>query len=237
MNVCKETVKWFVEQNQDVCPCNAAPQTRCGCYPKWALTVSRSADGAVWRNVGCHVLKSSCLNHGNLQNLIMDGDAVPLPADFCEVVDSLETWGACHWTGWMTRALHLMHEHLKDDDNMHGGIAPNKMKLFHDCILLRAERETMFCFLLNSANFTRVLDSWNTHFWARCRETHSFHELATDSIHCVDEMLRSIRREQRAQTPSAPTNANMETLGRAAVVPESPISVSVSTHAGESTQE
>jgi len=182
--------------------------------------------------MGYYVIKSSCLNHGNPQNLIMDGDAIPLPADFGEVGDSLETWGAWHWVGWLEHTLQLMHEYLKED-NMHGGVAPNRMRLFHDVILLYVEREAMFYFPSNSANYNRVLENWNTYFWIRCRETYGFHELSTDSIHCADGMIRSIRREDRA-VPGTP-NVNMAST--ATLVPESPTSISFSTYAGESTQE
>ena len=217
-----------MDEKKDVHPYNAVPQTRCGYYPKWVMTMSLNADGIVWRKLGHYVIKSSCLNHGNLQNLTMDGDAVPLPAEFCEVVDSLETWGAFHWVGWLEFSLHVMHECLKED-NMCGGNPPNEMRLFHDIILLHVQREPLFCFPSNSADYNRVLENWNTCFWVRCRETYSFHTLAMDSINCVEEMIRSIR-SNRTPTPAASVAANDATL-----IPESP--VSMLTYGGESTHE
>jgi len=51
-----------------------------------------------------------------MQKLIMDGDGVPLPADFAEVVDSLETWGVTKHSCWLQKSLMVMHEYLKEDN-------------------------------------------------------------------------------------------------------------------------
>jgi len=223
-----------MDVNKDVHPYNAVSKTRSGYYPKWLMTMSRNTDCIVWRRNGHHVIKASCLNHGNPQNMIMDGDGIPLPVDFGEVIDLLETWGAWHWTGWLEHALQVMHEHLRED-NMHGGVAPNKMRLFYDIILVCVQRETMFCSISNSASYNRVLENWNTYFWVRCREINSFHDIACDSIECITGMIRSIRRENRAENPSTPSGNMTLLTSHATVVPESP--VSSATHAGESTQE
>jgi len=237
MKVCRAAIKWFMEENQDVYPYNDVPKTRQGYHPKWLLTMSINTENIVWRRMGYYVIKASCLNHGNLQNMIMDGDAIPLPAEFGEVVDSLETWGAFHWVGWLEHSLHLMHEYLKED-NMYGGVAPNKMRLFHDIILLHVQRELLFYWLSGTAQHNRVMENWNTYFWIRCRETYSFHELAVDSISSMEGMIRQISREERdgraSQIPSTPTNANMSPSSHAAVVAVSPSSMS---YAGESTEE
>jgi len=230
----KDTIKWFMDEHKEIYPYNDVPQTRSGYYPKWLLVMSRNTDGVVWRKLGHYAIKASCFNRENLQNMTMDGDATPLPAEFCEVVDSLDTWGGGQWTGWLHKTLHLFHGYLSED-SMYDGVAPDKIKMFHDCILLHVQRETMFSFFIHSANYNRVLETWNTCHWVRCRETYLFHELAFDSIHFVHDMIRSITSNNSA--PSTPTGADVSESMTAAVTPESPISISMSTYAGESTQE
>ena len=226
MKVCRAAIKWFMEENQDVYPYNDVPKTRQGYHPKWLLTMSKNKDGQVWRQMGYYVIRSSCLNKENLQNLIMDGDGIPLPADFAEVVDSLETWGVSKQSCWLCKALRVMHEYLKED-NMYGGVAPTKMRLFHDCILIAVQRKAQINFGSNSANYNRVLENWNTYFWVRCREEHSFFYLAYDSLHCADEMIDSIQESIRTDA----TQHNTVTVN---VIPESPTSRSAP---GENTHE
>jgi len=134
MKLSTTAIKTFMEEHKDIYPYNDIPATRQGYHPKWLLSMSRNKEGQVWRQLGHYVIRASCLNHDNLQNLIMDGDGVPLPADFAEVVDSLETWGVTKHSCWLQKSLLVMHKYLKED-NMCGGAAPKKMRLFHDCIL------------------------------------------------------------------------------------------------------
>jgi len=166
-----------MQTNHDVYPYSDVPCTRSGYCHKWLLASSRYKQGQMWRQDGYCVIKSSCLSHENAQNLIMAGDALPLPAVFGEVVGSLETWGANHWTCWLQKSLKLMHEHLKED-NMCGGVAPCKMRVFHDCIILCVERKAEQNFSRNSANCNLVLSTWNTCYWVCCWEVSTFWELA-----------------------------------------------------------
>jgi len=220
----KLPVKTFMQTNQDVCPCSDIPCTRSGCCAKWPLAASRCRSGQIWREDGCHVIKSSCLTHENVQNLIISGDTLPLPAVFGEVVDGLETWGARHWTCWLQKCLKLFHECLKKD-NMHGGVAPCKMRVFHDCIFLCVEREAKGCFMTNTANCNLVLTNWNTCFWAKCWEQPFFWETACHSLRHVENLIESVQRTVPAATAIVSPN----------VVPESP--ASITTFAGESSQE
>lgn len=231
MKVTTTAIQTFMKENKDIYPYSAIPQTRRGYYPKWLLTMSRNKQGLIWRQEGYYVIKAGCLNRENLQNLILDGDGIPLPADFGEVVDTIETWGANHWSCWLQKTLHLMHEYLRED-NMYGGAAPSKMRLFHDCILLCVQRKTEHNFLRNSAEYDMVLNNWNTYFWVRCRETYSFHDLTFGSLTCVAEMIKSIH--SRNSIPTWPT-VRVARFPSAHVVPESPVSTSSS--AEESTQE
>jgi len=223
----KLSIKTFVQTNQDVYPYSDVPCTRSGYCPKWLLASSRCKQGQVWRQDGHYVIKSSCLSHDNVQNLIMDGDTLPLPALFGKVVDSLETWGANCCTCWLQKSLKLMHEHLKED-NMCGGVAPCKMRVFHDCIFLCVERKAECDFVRNSANYNLVLRNWNTHHWVHCWEVSTFWELAYDSMQFVANQVEAVDR----------TDVSATTFANTHVAPESPTSsASCSTYPGESTQE
>lgn len=170
-------VATFMTSKEDVYPYNDAPYTRSGYYPKWLLASSRYKQGQIWRQDGYYVIKCSCLSHQNVQTLIMDGDGLPLPAVFSEVVDSLECWGVTVWSNWLQKSLKLMHEHLKQD-NMYGGVAPCKMRVFHDCILLAVHKKAELQFVRASAENIMVLENWNTYFWVRCWEEYDFFYLA-----------------------------------------------------------
>jgi len=212
----KLSIKSFMEEHKDSCyPYNDIPTTWQGHHPKWLLSMSRNKGGQVWRQLGYYVIRASCLNHENVQNLIIDGDGIPLPADFAEVVDSLETWGVTKHSCWLRKSLMVMHEHLKED-NMYGGVAPEKMRLFHDCILQSIQRKAEMEFGRNSADYNKVLQNWNTYFWVRCTEEYSFFYLAHDSLNCAEEMIESIRASNCAATVQFTTVAD--------VVPDSRIS-------------
>jgi len=222
MTISKAAVAMFMDSNEHVYPYSDIPATRSGYYPKWLVASSRNRQGQVWREDGYYAIKASCLSHDNVQALIVAGDALPLPAVFGEVVDVLETWGGSHWSCWLQKSLKLMHEYLRED-NMYGGVAPCKMRVFHDCILLCVQWKTEGHFVRNSANYNLVLRNWNTYYWVRCWEVSTFWNLAYDSMKCALNMALSVERTYRPTTPAVVT---------ANVVPESPVSM-----AGESTQE
>jgi len=207
-------VKAFVEEKMETFPYSEVPHTRRGFYPKWLLAMTGSTRGIFGRKHGYYVIKSSCLNHDNLQMLIMDGDGVPLPPDFCEVVDTLETWGATRYSLWLQKALFVMHGHVAED-NMYGNIAPNKLKLFYDCILPMVGYRAGQHFGRNGTRYNRVLTSWITYFWVRCRETCAFRDLATNSWWFVDGLVETINAE-RARALTADVSVD--------VVPQSPTS-------------
>ena len=174
-------------------PYSAIPCTRQGYYAKWLLAVSRNVQGAVLKEGDYHAIKCSCLSHDNLQNMIITGDAIPLPADFAEAVDGPRKWGGICWVCWLEKSLKLMYEYLREG-NMHGGVGPTKMRLFHDCILLCVEWRAGLHYETNSPDYNLVLSNWNTYFWIRCCETYCFHQLASDSMFCVGSMIQSIER-------------------------------------------
>ena len=169
----KPSVKTFVEDHECSCPCSVTLCTRQGCHSEWLLATSENKQGALLRKEGHCVVESSCLSHENVQNLIIAGDGTPLPAEFVEVADALETWGGTHWTCWPQKSLKLMHAHM-GEDNMCGGVGPAKMRLFHDCILSAAQWKAGHRFCTNSPEHNLVPSSWNTHFWVGCRKTHEF---------------------------------------------------------------
>ena len=116
---------------------------------------------------------------------------------------------------------------------MCGGVGPAKMRLFHDCVLLAVQWKAGCRFCTNSPEHNLVLSNWNTCFWVRCRETHSFHELACDSMNCVAEMIRSIDRD--GPVTMAFQSIEVARLSSVHCVPESPRSTAAPT--GECTQE
>jgi len=213
------SIKSFMDEHKDSYPYSVIPCTRQGYYPKWLLATSKNKKGLVLRKTGYCVIKTGCLSHANVQNIIISGDGIPLPVEFAEVVDGLETWGGIHWTCWLEKSLQLMHEYMRED-NMYGGIGPTKMRLFHDCILLAVQWKAGYKFYANSPEYNLVLSNWNTYFWVRCLETYSFHDLACDSMNCVREMVASIDRD--GPVTVAFQSVELAPLTSVHLVPESP---------------
>jgi len=210
----KLSIKTFMEDHKHSYPYSDVPCTRQGYYPKWLLATSKG-------KTGYYAIKSCCLSHANLQNLIMSCDGIPLPAEFGEVVDYLERWGAFHWSIWMEKSLQLMYECIRED-NMHGGVGPTRLRLFHDCILLAVQWNAGLSHHSNSAEYNLVLTNWNTCCWVRCLEVDSFHKLAVDSINHVRGMLECIEREGPVTQAFQSVQLSRLTSRRVHLVPESP---------------
>jgi len=210
----KLSIKTFMEDHKHSYPHSDIPCTRQGYYPKWLLATSKT---------GYYAIKSCCLKHDNLQNLITSYDGIPLPAEFGEVIDYLEKWGAFHWSIWMEKSLQLMYEYMRED-NMYGGVGPTKMRLFHDCLLLVVQWNAGLSHHSNSAEYNLVLTNWNTYYWVRCLEVDSFHKLAVDSINHVRGMLECIEREGPVTQAFQSVQLSRLTSRRVHVVPESPTS-------------
>jgi len=218
-NTMKLSIKSFMEEHKDSYPYSVIPCTHQGYHSKWLLATNKNKQGVLLRKEGYYVIKSSCLSHENVHNLIIAGDGIPLPVEFVEVVDALETWGGIHWTCWLQKSLKLMYEYMRED-NMYGGVGPTKMRLFHDCVLLVVQWKAGYKFCTNSPGYNLVLSNWNTYFWVRCRETYSFHDLAYDSMNCVREMVASIDRD--GPVTVAFQGTELARLTSVHYVPESP---------------
>jgi len=72
------------------------------------------------------------------------------------------------------------------EDNMHGGVGPTKMRLFHDCILLAVQWKAGYRFYTNSPEHNLALSNWNAYFWVRCCETHSFDAPVTMAFQSIE---------------------------------------------------
>ena len=85
---------------------------------------------------------------------------------------------------------------------MHGGVAPCKMREFHDYIFPCTERKAEYNFIRNSGNCSLVLRNWNTCYWVRCWEDKStFWDLACDSMNFVVNQVASIDRVETQHLP------------------------------------
>jgi len=213
MKLSTTTIKSFMDEHNKSYPYNAIPCTHQDYHTKWLLATTRNCKGLVLRKEGYHAIKTSCLSHGNVQQLIMAHDGIPLPAEFCEAVDGLETCGGVHWTCWLEKSLKLMYECMRED-NVCGGVGSTKMRLFHDCILLGVQWKAGCKCYTNSAECNLVLSNWNTYFWVRCRETYSFHELCCGSMNNVAGMIESIERDGAFESQSMCQWASCATYGR-----------------------
>ena len=219
----KLSIKSFMEEHEHSYPYSTVFCACQGHYPKWLLATSKNKMGLVLRKFGYCVIKTCCLSHDNIQNLIISGDGIPLPAEFAEVVDGLETWEGIHWTCWLEKSLKFTYGHMRED-NMCEGVGLTKMRLFHDCILLPVQG----CKLCtNSPEYNLVLSNWNTYFWVRCCETYSFHDLAYDSMNCVREMVASVDRD--GPVTAAFQSTEVARLTSVHYIPESPMSAPPST--------
>ena len=96
----------FTEGNKF--PYNNLKVTRNGIHPRWLLTEGSYSSGSLLRTRNFFLIPSSSLPKKTVQRLILDKAVLPLPDDFCDVVDCMETWGRSLSYRWEQEVLKLM---------------------------------------------------------------------------------------------------------------------------------
>jgi len=67
----KLSIKSFMEEHEHSYPYSTVFCACQGHYPKWLLATSKNKMGLVLRKFGYCVIKTCCLSHDNIQNLII----------------------------------------------------------------------------------------------------------------------------------------------------------------------
>ena len=210
----KEAFKAFVEAEGYKYPYNQLQLMQQGYYPKWLLLHSSNLDGIVWRSRGFYVLKSSCLPWNIMQEIIITKSGFPLPPEFSEVVDCMETWGWNYSSLWVQDVLHLMYQFVHPQGCFFG-CPKTKESMYEDFIFLYVKEKLQINFG-NSRINNYIIMQWHTYYHQKVMETVDYFELAVGSIAFLDACIDVARTQNSFFSVRSAMN----------VVPDSPVSSS-----------
>jgi hypothetical protein len=177
----------FVKDNGDAFPYSDAKRTRSSFLTKWLLLKSKCASNVLFRPSNVYVMRSSCFTNRHLQDTIVSGNGIPLPPDFCDVIDCMEYWGRMICPRWEQDVLSLMWDVLRPRGLV--GVEIKRSDLFYDCIMLLLERKLGAYPFINKV---AVLQEWQNFFYEVLMLTTSdYFKCATESIWFVEARINN----------------------------------------------
>jgi hypothetical protein len=115
-----------------------------------------------------------------VQALIMQETAIPLPYDYSEIIDCTEWWGRSVWPQWEQEILHEFYIGLRNGDFQYA--TSTKEQLFHDCIAILVSKEVSYSYSVASATHITIMQEFQRFFYDMYeRSTHDFYVLAVHS--------------------------------------------------------
>ena len=114
-------------------------------------------------------LLCSSLSSHHIQSIIVEGEGIPLPSDFEEVMDAMFTWGRSFSAAWYYRTLALMLFFLSMPDLNRNFL--NRKKLFFDIIQSQVVRITSRNVAAGTGDRAAIVADWAFHFDAGGKET------------------------------------------------------------------
>ena len=106
----------FHERVKDQFPYNDLKTTRTSYRAKWLLMSCKTDPGILFYHVKFYPLLCSTLDVKCVQELIITKKGIPLPADFCSVLDCMFHWGRSLSWSWYNKSLELMNYYLTMSD-------------------------------------------------------------------------------------------------------------------------
>ncbi|CAB9518951.1 hypothetical protein SEMRO_976_G226910.1 [Seminavis robusta] len=173
----------FVRAKGDVFPFNQLKKTRSSFRTRWVLLKSPSPTGIIYRPTKLFALPASCIRNDLLQEGIIAGNYLPLPPDYCDVLDCMEWWGRGVDPKWEQSILGMFEYYLANPEIF--SIAGRK-ELFYDCITLHIETKYSY---IDGLNKTQEMEYWPVYFGYLYESTTDYFELATASIRYADNRL------------------------------------------------
>ena len=123
----KEAFK-LMAMGDDAYPFNEIRATRQGFIVSWLLLETHQPRSLRFRAGSKVALHTSGLDKTTVTHLIVSGQGLPLPQDYCEVLDCTEWWGRGLSPQWYETVLEMMHLDLKQGQKV------DRECLFKNCI-------------------------------------------------------------------------------------------------------
>ena len=149
----------FVKEN-DTFPYNAVPQTRRMLHPSWILVKSPCHTGAIFRPRNYYVLPSSAINKKDLQVMIMNKSAMPIPKEYDGIIEVMEWWGRSINGNWQQQVFVMLDESMQQSEPMSSRTA------MYECLVLLLEEKLRYSWANYQTTVARI-ENFNTFFTIR----------------------------------------------------------------------
>ena len=139
MTYTKEAFTAFKKENSNRFPYSEIMCTRTSYHAKWLLFNCKKQTSH-HRPKEFFLLPTATLPLDQVQCLIMDKTAIPLPPLYSEVVDCTEWWGRFVAPKWEQDILEMFHHYLTDNSFGYDDLNHRK-DLFYDCIAILVSKK------------------------------------------------------------------------------------------------
>jgi hypothetical protein len=183
--------KLFAEQKGTEWPYKELHRTRSSFISRWLLFSSSKYHGVVYRPRGYFVLPTSTMPLDVVQHLIVSECCVPLPKDFCDVIDCMEWWGRIVSSRWEQEVMHLIYQYIQKDGFYDR--APTRYELFYGCIQLWVNMKLTMHYAGHMCIITDVTRVWAKHFdKIYPSDVNDFFTLAVKSMQFISNEIEAI---------------------------------------------
>ena len=188
-------LKAFMMTEGQSFPYNDLRVTRKALHPKWLLLESANT-GSFCRTRNFFVIPSSSLPKATVQALIIEKAVMPLPLDFSEVVDYMETWGRDLSFRWEQEVLNLMaNRYLRKGRN------PGRKQLYLDCITILVKQKVYSITYLLDEVRTLLMEGFTNYFHTMYAfDTYDYSSLTIRSTEWVDQVVGYVQNTMEATT-------------------------------------
>lgn len=136
--------------------------------------------------MSCRLL--ACVTKEQVQSLIISKAAVPLPPDYCDVIDCMEWWGRNVNCNWEQRTLASFKEWL-DPSNGYDK-SPERKELFFYVIIELVKIKLDYQY--NWSEFKgQVMEQWMDEYKEWYKETNEFFTLSVRTIHYINDKMET----------------------------------------------
>ncbi|CAB9531580.1 hypothetical protein SEMRO_3693_G350410.1 [Seminavis robusta] len=190
-SVCtKEAFKVFQAKNGYMFPFNSVKATRTSFHTRWVLMFNRG-EKPLFCPSRHQLVPASTFLLEDLQHLIIEGQAIPLPPDYCEIADCMYYWGRTMDHRWYYDVVNFFSSILSPTPHPNG---INKKCLFRYILSLYVQTRLDFNWF--------VVQQWHNYFDLLYVQTDDFFFLATSSTSFVRNHLMAATYPQHSAEDS-----------------------------------
>lgn len=194
--------KVFYERYKDTFPYNQVRVTRNSIHSKWLLMGCKHP-GIMFYTGRLFATLSETMDKATVDCLIVSRKAVPLPDDFCTVMDSMYFWGRCISFQWYRKTLELLNYFLRQGDCEFQRGTNMKTYLYREVIGIRVQQRIQMSF---AGGNTALYEAWRKHYKERINSGETeFFGLAVSSFQFLSNEMTSLEFESQYHADSSMT--------------------------------